>query len=72
MNADSWVDVKKTLPLLTRSDFYTTVKRGYARGGEAVSLTENIRNYFDILARYEDSYRPLFSTIPDIESHIGP
>jgi len=72
LNADSWVDVKKTLPLLTRSDFYTTVKRGFARGGEAVILTENIRNYFDILVRYEESYRPLFSAIPDEESQVAP
>ena len=71
LNADSWVDVKKKLPLLTRSDFYITVKRGFARGGEAVILTENIRNYFDILLRYEEVYRPLFSTIPDDESHIA-
>jgi len=67
LNADSWVDVKKTLPLLTRSDFYSTVKRGFARGGEAVILTENIRNYFDILVRYEESYRPQFSIVPDDE-----
>ena len=72
LNADSWLDVKKTLPLLTRSDFYTTVKRGFARGGEAVILTENIRNYFDILVRYEESYRPLFGSIPDDESHVAP
>ena len=72
LNADAWVDVKKTLPLLTRSDFYTTVKRGFARGGEAVILTENIRNYFDILVRYEESYRPLFSIIPDDESQLSP
>jgi membrane-bound lytic murein transglycosylase F len=72
LNADKWVDVKKTLPLLTRAEFYTAVKRGYARGGEAVILTENIRNYFDILVRYEDSYRPLFSTVPDDESHVAP
>jgi membrane-bound lytic murein transglycosylase F len=72
LNADSWVDVKKTLPLLTRSDFYITVKRGFARGGEAVILTENIRNYFDILVRYEESYRPLFSTILDDESQVAP
>ena len=72
LNADKWVDIKKTLPLLTRSDFYITVKRGFARGGEAVILTENIRNYFDILVRYEDAYRPLFSIIPDDESHVAP
>jgi membrane-bound lytic murein transglycosylase F len=71
LNADSWLDVKKTLPLLTRSDFYITVKRGFARGGEAVILTENIRNYFDILVRYEESYRPLFSIIPDDPSLVG-
>ena len=71
LNADTWVDVKKTLPLLTRSDFYTTVKRGFARGGEAVILTENIRNYFDILVRYEESYRPLFSTLSDDDSHVA-
>jgi len=70
LNPDSWVDVKKTLPLLTRSDFYTTVKRGFARGGEAVILTENIRNYFDILVRFEESYRPVFSTVPEDENHI--
>ena len=71
LNADSWLDVKKTLPLLTRSDFYITVKRGFARGGEAVILTENIRNYFDILVRYEELYRPLFSIIPDDPSLVG-
>ncbi len=72
LNPDSWVDVKKTLPLLTRSDFYGTLKRGFARGGEAVILTENIRNYFDILVRYEEPYRPLFANVPDVESHVAP
>ena len=72
LNADSWVDVKKTLPLLTRSDFYTTIKRGFARGGEAVILTENIRNYYDILVRFEDAYRPLFSSNPENENDVVP
>jgi len=61
LNPDSWVELRKTLPLLARSDYYVTVKRGFARGGEAVVLTENIRNYYDILLRYESPYRPLFS-----------
>lgn len=69
LNADSWLDVRKTLPLLTRSDYYSTVKRGFARGGEAVILTENVRNYFDILTRYEDAHRPLFSTFA-VETQI--
>ena len=63
LNQDSWFDLRKMLPLLARSDYYTTVKRGYARGGEPVVLTENIRNYYDILVRYEDPYRPLFATV---------
>jgi membrane-bound lytic murein transglycosylase F len=61
LNADSWVDLRQTLPLLARSDYYTTVRRGFARGGEAVILTENVRNYYDILMRYEEAHRPLFS-----------
>lgn len=62
LNPDLWFDLRKTLPLLARSEYYTTVKRGFARGGEPVILTENIRNYFDILLRYEEPYRPLFSS----------
>jgi membrane-bound lytic murein transglycosylase F len=68
LDADSWVDVRKTLPLLARSDFYTTVKRGFARGGEAVILTENVRNYYDILQRYEEPYRPLFFDTQTLEA----
>jgi membrane-bound lytic murein transglycosylase F len=70
LNADSWVDVRKVLPLLARSDYYTTVKRGFARGGEAVILTENIRNYYDILLRYEEPYRPLFSDTGTLDARV--
>ena len=72
LNADLWLDVKKTLPLLTRSDFYITVKRGFARGGEAVVLTENIRNYFSILLRYEAPYQPMFSAIHEEDGKLAP
>ena len=33
---------------------------------------KDIRNYFDILVRYEESYRPLFSSIADDESQLSP
>ena len=72
LNADSWVDVKKTLPLLTRSDYYVTLKRGFARGGEAVVLTENIRNYYDILVRFEKPYRSLFPIFLGEENQAAP
>lgn len=61
-NPDLWLDVKKVLPLLSRYEYYSTVKRGFCRGGEALSLTENIRNYFDILARFEEPHSPSLYT----------
>jgi membrane-bound lytic murein transglycosylase F len=72
LNADSWIELRKTLPLLARSDYYSTVRRGFARGGEAVILTENIRNYYDILVRYEDPHRPLFSSFTNTETRSSP
>lgn len=56
LNPDSWVDVRKVLPLLSRSEYYNSLKYGFARGGEAVILTENVRNYYDILQRHEEPH----------------
>jgi membrane-bound lytic murein transglycosylase F len=53
MNPDSWADVKKWMPLLNRPKYYKTLKRGYARGGEAVILVESVRSYYDMLKRLE-------------------
>jgi membrane-bound lytic murein transglycosylase F len=53
LNPDSWLDLKKTLPLLSRSEYFSTVKHGFARGGEAVILTESVRTYYEILQKYE-------------------
>jgi membrane-bound lytic murein transglycosylase F len=53
LNPDSWLDVKKQMPLLNRPKYYRTLKHGYARGGEAVILVESIRNYYDMLKRLE-------------------
>lgn len=61
LNPDSWVDLKKTLPLLAKPQHYETVRHGFARGGEAVILTENIRTYYDILLRYQPAWRPPLS-----------
>jgi membrane-bound lytic murein transglycosylase F len=52
-NPDSWADVKKWMAQLNQPEVYDTVKHGYARGGEAVILVENIRNYHDMLKRIE-------------------
>jgi membrane-bound lytic murein transglycosylase F len=62
-NPNLWLDVKKALPLLARYEYYSTLKRGFCRGGEALVLTENIRNYFDILVRFEEPHSPGLSTL---------
>ncbi|MGO9443814.1 MAG: membrane-bound lytic murein transglycosylase MltF [Thiobacillaceae bacterium] len=57
MNPDSWADVKRNLPLLARGRYARITKYGYARGGEAVIFVESIRNYYDILTRFESPYK---------------
>ncbi len=56
---DNWVDVKEALPHLSRSTYAAAMKYGYARGFEALSFAENIRNYYDILVRMEPAYDSL-------------
>jgi membrane-bound lytic murein transglycosylase F len=60
LNPDRWVDVKRVLPLLSRYEYYSTLKYGFCRGGEALVLTENIRSYYDILVRFEEPHEPGF------------
>jgi membrane-bound lytic murein transglycosylase F len=52
-----WSDMKDVLPLLARPEYYARLKSGRARGGEAVIMVENVRNYYDILARLEPRRR---------------
>lgn len=46
---DKWIDIKKSLPLLSRKKWYKNTKHGYARGSEPVKYVENIRKYYDLL-----------------------
>lgn len=55
----SWYDMKKVLPLLARPEYYQRLKSGRARGGEAVIMVENIRNFYDVLCRFERPYVPV-------------
>ncbi len=48
-NPDLWLNVKKSLPLLTKKKWYKQTKHGYARGNEPVKYVENIRSYYDLL-----------------------
>ncbi len=48
-NPDAWIDVKKSLSLLSKHQWFTQTRLGYARGYEALQLVENVRSYYDIL-----------------------
>ena len=50
---NSWYEMKQVLPLLSRPEYYARLKSGRARGGEAVIMVENVRNYYDVLSRFE-------------------
>lgn len=58
-NPDSWYEMKKVLPLLAKPQYYSRLKSGKGRGGEAVIMAENVRIYNDILNRHEPAYRPV-------------
>jgi membrane-bound lytic murein transglycosylase F len=47
----SWVELKSVLPLLARPQYASQFKTGAARGGEALIMAENVRNFYDILRR---------------------
>ena len=53
LDPDKWQDVRMVLGKLADPDSFQALKHGYARGFEALQLVDNIRNYYDILARME-------------------
>jgi len=44
-----WIDVKDHLPLLSKKQWYSQTRYGYARGGEPVHYLQNIRRYYEVL-----------------------
>jgi membrane-bound lytic murein transglycosylase F len=46
---DSWADVRENLPLLAQERYFTTLKRGYARGWEPVGFVRNVQTYAELL-----------------------
>jgi membrane-bound lytic murein transglycosylase F len=59
LNPDKWQDVRQVISKLAEPDTYQSLKHGYARGGEATQLVDNIRNYYDILTRMEPRDTPV-------------
>jgi membrane-bound lytic murein transglycosylase F len=56
-NPDRWMDVKNSLPLLSKQAWYRKTRYGYARGHEPVKYVENIRSYYEVLAWTTDQTR---------------
>lgn len=65
LDPDKWQDVRQVLPRLSEPDSFLTLKHGYARGFEAMQHVDNVRNYYDILARAHPRDMPL---APRVES----
>jgi membrane-bound lytic murein transglycosylase F len=52
-NPDLWEDVSRYFPLLSKEQYFTTAKHGYARGWEPVTYVKNVLNYQKILTWHE-------------------
>ena len=58
LNPNLWHELKSVLPLLSRKQYYRTLKHGFARGSQPVRYVERVRNYLDILERTLVAERP--------------
>lgn len=67
-NPDRWMDVKEFLPLLAQKEYYTQTRYGFARGQEPVIYVQNIRRYYDVLARVMSPAAPGQPEDPQIVS----
>ncbi|MFC0337191.1 membrane-bound lytic murein transglycosylase F [Kushneria avicenniae] len=78
---DQWSSIRKVLPLLQESSWYTRVEHGFARGNVAALYVRNIKRYEEILDWVERSQyqfsslaratasntpTPVFETVPPV------
>jgi membrane-bound lytic murein transglycosylase F len=68
LNPDKWQDVRQVIAKLAEPESFQSLKHGYARGGEALQLVDNIRNYYDILARMEPRGASMLPALPEPQS----
>jgi membrane-bound lytic murein transglycosylase F len=70
LNPDAWADLKKTLPMLNKTEYYSTLKYGYASGGAPVVFVESVRTYQNILEKREPPHK---SVLPSFNlAWLGP
>ncbi|MDR1849943.1 MAG: membrane-bound lytic murein transglycosylase MltF [Zoogloeaceae bacterium] len=70
VDGDSWFEMKKVLPLLARPEYYSRLKSGRARGGEAVIMVENIRLFYDIMQYHLPPYLPVLQAHNETEADV--
>ncbi len=68
---DSWIDVRKSLPLLAKPKWYSRVPTGYARGWEPVLYVSNVRRYYDIIKWLTEGERAAEDELPEEEAEPG-
>lgn len=54
-----WRSINAVLPLLSKKQWYTQTRYGYARGFETKQFVRNVRRYYDILSWLESSQREM-------------
>ncbi|MCL2590838.1 MAG: membrane-bound lytic murein transglycosylase MltF [Betaproteobacteria bacterium] len=64
-NDTMWVDLKSVLPLLAQPQYATQFKTGPVRGGEALIMAENVRNFYDILCHNYPAEHPTLAEADD-------
>ncbi|MCW8853237.1 MAG: lytic transglycosylase F, partial [Gammaproteobacteria bacterium] len=69
---NKWIDIKSTLPLLSRKKWYKQTRFGYARGWEPVRYVENIRRYYDLLNWQQNKNDDINESETDIFSILPP
>ena len=52
---NKWHDVEQRLPLLTKPEWFSKTRYGYARGHEPVMYVQRIRSYYDILVKIDEA-----------------
>ena len=68
LNPDKWQDVRQVIAKLSEPESFKSLKHGYARGGEAMQLVDNIRNYYDVLSRLEPRDGPVMPAIAETQA----
>ena len=68
LNPDKWQDVRQVIAKLSEPESFQSLKHGYARGGEAMQLVDNIRNYYDVLSRLEPRDGPVMPGIAETQA----